>query len=179
MAADAVGLLDVLGLAGAHVVVLSPGGAIGQTMAIEHPGRVRSLTSMMSTTGDLAVGRPEPEALAALAGPQPTGRQEVVERMVRAVRVFGSPGFESDEAAVADRAGRSYDPPGVARQAVASLASGDRTELLRSLAVPTLVIDGAADAMCDPSGGRAAAAAVPGAELVVFDGVGHDLPRAL
>ncbi len=183
MAADAVGLLDVLGLDRAHLVGSSMGGAIAQTIAIEHPGRVLSLTSMMSTTGDPSVGQAKPEALAALAGPAPQGRQDVIDQMVRAVRALGSPGFEIDEAAVADRAGRSfdraYDPLGVARQAVASVASGDRTDRLRSLDVPTLVIHGADDLMCDVSGGRATAAAIPGAELVVIDGMGHDLPRAL
>ncbi|MCX5380567.1 alpha/beta fold hydrolase [Streptomyces sp. NBC_00091] len=183
MAADAVGLLDTLGLDSAHVVGLSLGGAIAQTMAIEHPGRVRSLTSLMSTTGDPAVGLPKPEALGALTGPPPKSREEVVERMVTAVRVLGSPGFAFDEAAARERAGRafdrSYDPLGVARQAVASVASGDRTARLGSLRLPALVIHGADDPMCDVSGGRATAAAVPGAELAVFAGMGHDLPRAL
>ncbi|MHA6765180.1 alpha/beta fold hydrolase [Streptacidiphilus sp. PAMC 29251] len=183
MAADAVGLLDALGLDSAHLVGASMGGAIAQTVAIEHPARVRSLTSMMSTTGDLAVGQSKPGALAALVGTPPTNRQEVIEQMLRVVRALGSPGFPIDEDAVADRAGRSYDraydPLGIARQAVASLASGDRTELLGALRVPTLVVHGAADLMCDPSGGRATAAAVPGAGLTVFEGMGHDLPRAL
>ncbi|MFJ1703752.1 alpha/beta fold hydrolase [Kitasatospora sp. NPDC088346] len=183
MAGDTAGLLDALGLESAHLVGLSLGGAIAQTVAVEHPGRARSLTSMMSTTGDPSVGRPRPGAMAALAGPPSEGRAEVVDRMVRAVRLLGSPGFESDEEAVADRAGRAYDrshdPLGVARQAVASLASGDRTPRLRSLDVATLVIHGADDPMCDVSGGRATAAAVPGAGLVVVEGMGHDLPRAL
>ncbi|MFF5705131.1 alpha/beta fold hydrolase [Streptomyces sp. NPDC012794] len=183
MAADAVGLLDALGLDGAHVVGMSLGGAIAQTMAIEHPGRVRSLTSMMSTTGGPGVGLPDPRALSALAGPPPRSREEVVERMVHSVRVLGSPGFAFDEDAVRERAGRafdrSYDPLGVARQAVASVASGDRTARLRSLLLPTLVIHGADDPLCHVSGGRATAEAVPGAELAVFAGMGHDLPRAL
>ncbi|MFD0356989.1 alpha/beta fold hydrolase [Streptomyces sp. NPDC127110] len=183
MAGDAVGLLDALGLDSAHVVGLSLGGAIAQTMAIEHPGRVRSLTSLMSTTGDPAVGQPDPKALSALAGPPPRTREEVVDRTVNAVRVLGSPGFPFDEAAVRGRAARafdrSYDPLGVGRQAVASVASGDRTERLRSLRLPTLVVHGADDPMCDVSGGRATAEAVPGAELAVFPGMGHDLPRAL
>ncbi|MFI6478538.1 alpha/beta fold hydrolase [Nonomuraea sp. NPDC050663] len=182
MAADTVGLLDALGLASAHLVGGSLGGAIAQTVAIEHPGRVRSLTSIMSTTGDLSVGQARPEALAALAGGGPaTTRQEVIDQMLRVSRAVRSPGFAPDEAALAERTGRSfdrsYDPVGIARQAVASLASGDRTGRLRSVSVPTLVVHGADDVMCDVSGGHATAAAIPGAELVIIDGMGHDIPR--
>ncbi|MER6006039.1 alpha/beta hydrolase [Nonomuraea angiospora] len=183
MAADTVGLLDALGLDSAHVVGASMGGMIAQTIAIEHPGRVRSLTSMMSTTGDPSVGQARPEAMAAFAGPPPTTREEAIERSVLIFRLAGSPGFAFDEAALRDRAGLSYDRDhdrvAVARQAVAVVASGDRTPRLRSVEVPTLVIHGAEDAMCDPSGGRATAAAIPGAELVMIDGMGHDLPRPL
>jgi len=184
MAADTVGLLDTLRLDSAHIVGVSMGGHIAQTIAIEHPSRVRSLTSMMSTTGDLSVGQPTPATLAALfSGPPAKSRQQVIERMIRAARVVGSPGFEIDEAGVRDRARRAYDrgydPLGVARTAVASVASGDRTERLRSVDVPTLVIHGADDAMCDVSGGMATAAAIPGAELVIIEGMGHDLPCAL
>jgi pimeloyl-ACP methyl ester carboxylesterase len=117
------------------------------------------------------------------AAPPPTTRVEVVQRGLDTFRIIGSPGFAPDLEGIADRAGRAYDrafdPLGLARQAVAVLASGDRTPRLRSLAVPTLVIHGAADPMIDVSGGRATAAAIPGAELVVIDGMGHDLPRAL
>ncbi|MCX4539486.1 alpha/beta fold hydrolase [Streptomyces sp. NBC_01565] len=183
MAADTVGLLDVLGLGSAHIVGASLGGAIAQTAAIEHPGRIRSLTSVMSTTGDQAVGQARPEALRAFGGPSATSREEVIERTARISRALGSPGFAFDEAAAIERArrsyDRSYDPVGITRQAVASLASGDRTERLRSLEVPALVIHGADDPMCDVSGGRATAAAIPGAELVVIDGMGHNLPDAL
>jgi pimeloyl-ACP methyl ester carboxylesterase len=183
MAADTVGLLDALGFDSAHVVGASMGGMIAQTIAIEHPGRVRSLTSMMSTTGDLSVGQPRPEALQAFGGTPASTREEVIEQIVSISRVVGSPGYERDEAALRERVGlaydRAYDRLGIARQAVAVVASGDRTERLRSLDVPTLVLHGADDMMCDVSGGRATATAIPGAELVVFDGMSHDLPRAL
>jgi pimeloyl-ACP methyl ester carboxylesterase len=184
MAADAAGLMDSLGFAQAHVVGASMGAAIAQTMAIEHPARVRSLTSMMFTTGNPAVGQPSPDALREMfGGPRAVTRDDVIRQMVRASRAVGSPAYPADENEVAARAGlaydRAHDPIGVARQAVATVASGDRTERLRRLAVPTLVIHGLADRMCDPSGGRATAEAVPGAELVLIEGMGHDLPAPL
>jgi pimeloyl-ACP methyl ester carboxylesterase len=184
MAADAVGLLDVLGFEKAHVVGASMGGAIAQTMAIEQTDRVRSLTSMMSTTGNMSVGQPSPDVLRAVfAGPRAVTRDEVIQQTLRVFRAVGSPGYPNDENAVAARAGlaydRSHDPIGVARQAIASVASGDRTERLRHLEVPTLVIHGLADRMCDVSGGRATAEAIPRAELVLIAGMGHDLPPGL
>ena len=184
MAADAVGLLDALGFGKAHVVGASMGGAIAQTMAIEHPDRVRSLTSMMSTTGNMSVGQPSPDALREVfGGPRATTREEVIQQMLRALRAIGSPGYATDENEVAARTGRAYDrshdPIGAARQATASVASGDRTELLRHLKVPTLVIHGLADRICDASGGRATAEAIPGAELVLIEGMGHDLAPGL
>ena len=183
MAADTVGLLDALGLDSAHLVGASMGGMIAQTAAIEYPVRVRSLTSIMSTTGNSSVGQATQRALAALLSPPAQTRAEAIERTVSIVRVIGSPGFALDEADLRRRTAlaydRAYDPLGVARQFVAIAASGDRTAGLRSLSVPTLVMHGADDPLVNVSGGRATANAIPGATLAVFDGMGHDLPREL
>jgi pimeloyl-ACP methyl ester carboxylesterase len=137
----------------------------------------------MSTTGDAAVGQATQEALGALLSAPATSRQEAVERTVSIFGVIGSPGFELDEGDLRERAGLAYDraddPLGVARQLLAIVASGDRTASLRSVSVPTLVLHGGDDPLVDVSGGRATADAIPEAELVIFDGMGHDLPRAL
>jgi pimeloyl-ACP methyl ester carboxylesterase len=183
MAADSAGLLDHLGVGSAHVVGASQGGMIGQTLAIERPERVLSLTSIMSTTGDPMVGRPHPEALPALLTRPPADRDGFADFVVRAWTVIGSPGFDADTEAMRERAKASYDrgidPDGTGRQLVAVLASGDRTEALRGLEMPTVVIHGTDDPLIDVSGGKATAAAIPGAELVLIEGMGHDLPRAL
>lgn len=188
MAADAIGLLDALGIPAAHIVGASMGGAIAQTMAIEHPSRVLSLVSLMSSTGARAVGQPAPEALREIfggGGPPATTREAVVDQIVRVSRVVGSQGLGRDEQEIAERAGQAFDRVGgrdvnaMTRQAAATVASGDRTEKLRALQLPALVIHGSADRMCDPSGGRATAEAIPGAELWLIDGMGHDFPPAL
>ncbi|WP_243737725.1 alpha/beta fold hydrolase [Blastococcus xanthinilyticus] len=181
LAEDTVGLLDAMGLDSAHVVGASMGGMVAQLVAIAHPERVRSLTSIMSTTGDPAVGAPDEAAMGVLLAAPAGDREGAIQRVVDTYRVIGSPGFEFDETAVRDRAGlsfdRAYDPAGVARQLAAILTTHDRTADLGRLTVPTLVIHGAQDSLVNVSGGRATAAAVPGAELLVVDGMGHDLPR--
>jgi pimeloyl-ACP methyl ester carboxylesterase len=144
---------------------------------------VRTLISIMSTTGDPTVGQPHPEAVVALMAPPPESKQEAVEQSLKSWRVIGSPGFPFHEDRIADKAAAAYDralhPAGAARQLVAIVASPDRTPQLRQLQVPTLVIHGESDPLIDPSGGRATAEAVPGAHLWTIPGMGHDLPMEL
>ncbi|MEQ1787235.1 MAG: alpha/beta fold hydrolase [Acidimicrobiales bacterium] len=179
MADDGMGLLDHLGIDAAHVVGASMGGMIAQTMAIEHPSRVRTLTSIMSTTGEPDYGMPTPEALTVLTSPAATTRDGAIQADVDASRAIGSP-EHFDEAVARQRAVAAYDrgfhPAGVARHLLAILASGSRAEGLASLAVPTVVIHGDKDPLITPSGGQRTAELVPGAELLLIEGMGHDLP---
>jgi pimeloyl-ACP methyl ester carboxylesterase len=183
MARDTVGLMDHLGIDSAHIVGASMGGMIVQTTAIEHSARVRSLVSIMSTTGSRWTGLPSLKAFGVLLGSPPLSRGQVVSRAVKTFKVIGSPGFPFDEDYIRDLAGRSFDrghdPAGVARQLHAIIASGDRTRALRSVTAPTLVIHGRSDHLVRPAGGRATARAIPGARLKMIDGMGHDLPRQL
>ena len=183
MAADTFGLMDHLDIDSAHVVGASMGGMIVQTMAIEQPQRVRSMVSIMSNTGSRWTGMPSRKAMAVLLGRPPRGRDAAVERAVKTFGVIGSPGYPFDEERVRTISGRSYDrghsAAGVLRQLHAITASGDRTEALRGVRVPTAVIHGKRDPLVRPAGGRATARAIPGARLKLIDGMGHDLPRQL
>jgi pimeloyl-ACP methyl ester carboxylesterase len=181
MADDAVGLLEHLDIAGAHVVGASMGGMIAQAIAIRHPDRVRSLVSIMSSTGSRLTGRPALGVLPTFLKPTPRTREGYVEHIVRLFEAIGSPGFERDEAehrAMLERAyDRGIDPAGSARQLAAIMTARNRAPELRRIGVPTLVIHGTADRLVNPSGGRATAKAIPGARLLLIDGMGHDLPR--
>jgi len=183
MAADTVALMDRLEIESAHVVGASMGGMIAQTVAIEHPERVRSLVSIMSNTGSRWTGLPSRKAMAVLLGRPPRGREAAIERAVRTFGVIGSPGYPFDEERVRRVAGRSYDrghsAAGVIRQLHAITASGDRTQALRGITAPTTVIHGNRDPLVRPAGGRATARAIPNARLKIVDGMGHDLPRQL
>jgi pimeloyl-ACP methyl ester carboxylesterase len=181
MAADGMALLDHLGIESAHIVGASMGGMIAQTMAIEHPARVRTLTSIMSTTGESEYGTPQPDAIAVLLRPAAATRDEAIEADVTARRVIGSP-EHFDEAVARERAAEAYDrcynPAGTARQLLAIVAGGSRAEGLAQLAVPTLVIHGDIDPLVTFTGGQRTAELVPGAELLALEGMGHDLPPA-
>jgi pimeloyl-ACP methyl ester carboxylesterase len=183
MAADTVGLMDYLGIDSAHVAGASMGGMIVQTMAIEHPERVRSMVLIMSNTGSRWTGMPSRKAMAVLLGRPPRGREAAIERAVKTFGVIGSPGYPFDEERLRDVAGRSYDrghsAAGVLRQLYAITASGDRTQALHGVRVPTAVIHGNRDVLVRPAGGRATARAIPNARLKLIDGMGHDLPRQL
>ena len=181
MADDAFGLLDHLGIEAAHVVGASMGGMIAQTMAIRRPERVLSLTSIMSTTGERRVGRPKLRVWGVLLRRAPGDKDAAVEYFVRVFRMIGSKGFPADEDRLRTLAAEAYDrghsPAGTGRQLAAIMASGDRTERLRGVRVPTLVFHGRDDPLVPFRAGRATADAIPDARLVAIPGMGHDLPR--
>jgi pimeloyl-ACP methyl ester carboxylesterase len=181
MAEDAFGLLDGLGIERAHVMGASMGGMIGQTMAINRPERLLSLTSIMSTTGERRAGMPKLRVWSLLMRRAPGNREAFQDYFVRMFRIIGSPGFPQDEPRVRELAAATFDrahnPAGAARQLAAIIASGDRTSALRRLQVPTTVIHGTDDPLVPFRGGVATARAIPGAELVAIPGMGHDMPR--
>ncbi len=184
MATDAVGLLDALGIDRAHVVGASMGGMIGQEMAIDHRGRLRSLVSIMSSTGDRKLPAAQPEASSLLIARPAESRDELIAfhgKLMRVLRAgHGSAEFADDEALDATRAGaawdRGYHPAGSARQLAAIIASGDRTARLAGVTTPTLVIHGRVDPLVPLEAGVATANAIPGARLLVLDRLGHALP---
>jgi pimeloyl-ACP methyl ester carboxylesterase len=180
MAGDAVGLLDVLEIEKAHIVGASMGGMIVQTMTIEHPERVRTMTSIMSTTGEVSVSTPKPEALAVITSVPPSDRAECIEDAVNKQQILRGPKYPLDEEFMRQYAARAFDrcyyPEGTTRQLAAVLASGSRKEALKSVNVPTLVIHGDADPLVPVEGGKDTAASIPGAKLLIIEGMGHDIP---
>ena len=180
MAADTIGLMDALGIKSAHVIGASMGGAIAQEIAIRHPARLRTLTSIMSSTGEPGLTQPTPEAMQILMAPTPTDRDAYFERYRQTWRVLRGPGFPLDEARDVGRAAETFarglNPPGVARQLAAIMASGSRKEALAAVKTPALVIHGDADPLVRLDGGEATARAIPGAKLMVIVGMGHALP---
>jgi pimeloyl-ACP methyl ester carboxylesterase len=183
MAEDTATLMRELGFAPAHVVGASMGGMIGQMLAAEHPEVVRSLTSIMSTTGNRWRGQPALSVYRYLLRPPPHDREGYIERSAEVFGLVGSTGFHRDEQHIRERAGRSYDRGfdvrAGGRQLGAIIASGDRTGELERITAPTLVIHGTVDKLVRPSGGKATAKAIPGARLMMIEGMGHDLPRGV
>jgi len=183
MARDSVGLLDALELTSAHVIGASMGGMIAQTLAARHPTRVRSLVSIMSTTGGRWVGRPALSSYAIFLRKAPREREAYIEHAAHLFAKIGSRDIAQDGDGIREIAALSYDREldrtGTGRQLAAIVASGDRTAELARITAPTLVLHGTADPLISPSGGRATARAIAGAKLVMIEGMGHDLPRAL
>jgi pimeloyl-ACP methyl ester carboxylesterase len=184
MSADAVGLLDSLGIDSAHVVGASMGGFIAQTVAGLYPSRVRSLTLIMTSTGSRLVGNPKPQLMTKMLRRRVVrDRTEAGDAIVEIFRLIGSQGYALDEDYMRDLAGRSYEraynPRGYLRQLAACVGQPNRTRFLRDIKVPTIVMHGLNDPLVNSSGGKALAKAIPGAEFIGFQGMGHDLPRDL
>ncbi len=183
MADDTAGLLRRLDLAPAHVVGASLGGMVAQTLAAHHPPCVRTLTSIMSATGARFKGQPGLGIYRYLLRAAPREREAAIESVAQVFDAIGSPGFDTDLDAVRAQAARAYDrgtnPAGTGRQLGAILKSGDRTKELRGITAPTLVVHGSADRLVAPSGGLATVAAIPDAEMMTVEGMGHDLPVGL
>lgn len=186
MAADAVGVLDHLGVRRAHVCGASMGGMIGQLVAADYPERVLSFTAVFTTTGNPALPPSKPEAMAVLTTRAPDPKKDIEAYLDQAIinsRTIGSPGYPFDEKIVRERLRsdvlRCYEPAGVARQLAAVIANGDRRPKLSKITAPTVVLHGDSDPLVNVEGGKDLAANVPGAELRIIAGMGHDLPPAL
>jgi len=182
MADDAFAVLDAIGVERAHILGLSMGGMIVQTMAIEHPERVITMTTVMSRTGEPGYGDSAPEAFAQLTAPPATDRESSIAATIAGLHIWGSPEF-ADEARWREMAERSFDrafhPAGTRRQFLAVGASGSRADGLRTLTVPTLVMHGDRDTLIQPSGGERTAELIPGARFELIEGMGHDYPPQL
>jgi pimeloyl-ACP methyl ester carboxylesterase len=180
MADDAAGLLDSLGIEKSNICGASMGGMIAQTIAIRHPSKVLGLISIMSSTGDPGLPQAKPEAMNVLMMPAPKEREANIEFSVKTFKIIGSTGFPFDEARMRKKAEMSFDrafyPQGMARQLLAIIAHGDRTSKLKAVSKPTLVIHGSADPLVPVEAGKATARAIPGARLLIIEGMGHDLP---
>ncbi|MBI3437067.1 MAG: alpha/beta hydrolase [Proteobacteria bacterium] len=186
MAADAVGVLDHLGVERAHIVGASMGGMIGQLVVADYPNRALSFTSIFSTTGNPSLPRATPEAMAVLMTPAPNPNDDIdayLDHTVRNARTIGSPGYPFDEKLMRERllsdVSRAYEPLGVARQIAAVTANGDRRTKLAKIKAPTVVLHGDSDPLVPVEGGRDTAASIPDAELRIIPNMGHDLPPAL
>ncbi len=185
MAADAIGLMDGLAIKTAHIVGASMGGMIAQLVAARYPDRVRSLVSIMSSSGDPGLPQARPEAIAAIMQARPDGRDRelAVQHGMRVYRAIGSPGFPTSDGELRDKVGaafdRSYYPAGVGRQFAAIMANGSRVEMLKKLCVPTLVLHGADDPLVPVEAGRHTAGLIPGSTLTVIPGMGHDIAPGL
>ena len=181
MADDAAKLLEALDIEKAHICGSSMGGMIAQTLAMRHPQRLLSLTSIYSTTGNPDLPQPQPAAMQALLTPQPVERQAYIDFNVITMQAIAGSGFPFDEHFIRGISARAYDrafyPPGVGRQMMAVMAQEDRTSALGSVTVPTLVIHGTADPLVPAAHGQATADAIPGAQLLLVEGMGHDLPH--
>lgn len=185
MAADCAGLLDALNIEAAHVVGVSMGGMIAQTVAIDHPHKVLSLTSIMSSTGAPDVGQPSPEAMTAIITPAPSQvREEVIEHNMTSARIWASPGL-FDATRLRSLFEQAWDRAGgnqglnTGRQFCAIMATGPRDEALAAVSAPTLVVHGTADTLINASGGQRTANCIPGSELLLIEGMGHDLPVSM
>lgn len=181
MADDAVGLLEALGIRKAHICGMSMGGMIAQTIAIRHPSRVLSLISIYSTTGNPEVPPPKPEVTGMLITPPPNEREANIEHMLGVFKTIAGPGFPLDEKWTRMIMAKSYDrcfyPQGVVRQLVAILTQVNRVTALASVKTPTLVVHGTGDPLVSVEGGKDTAKAIPGAQLMLIEGMGHDLPH--
>ncbi len=181
MAADAVGLLDALGIQKAHICGSSMGGEIAQIISYRYPERVLSLASIMSSTGNPELPQMKPEVLAAVFKPVPAEREAYIEHNVNLWRTLWSPGFPFDEKrlrrVLAEGYDRSYYPPGMIRQSLAVLKNGYRKSSIASIKVPTLVIHGDGDPLVSVEGGKETAQLILGAKLLIVNGMGHDMPK--